>query len=187
MRTTSRLHCAVIAVAFLPCWPCWAFAQSSSPGNTATDVSAPASELGSVRVTPPVAPDLPAQQAGNATGAAETPLPPANLDADPIPGAVSAATTAGPSESPTVADQTSGPTTSSATAGIRAHTATEGLTRQQLADRASHQGGLGTDGVLMIVGGAAFIAGLIIGGGAGTAIAVAGAVLGLYGLYLYLR
>ena len=38
---------------------------------------------------------------------------------------------------------------------------------------------------LMIVGGAAFIAGLIIGDDAGTAIAVGGAVIGLYGLYLW--
>jgi hypothetical protein len=39
----------------------------------------------------------------------------------------------------------------------------------------------------MIVGGAAFVAGLIIGGGAGTAVAIAGAAVGLYGLYLYLQ
>jgi hypothetical protein len=38
---------------------------------------------------------------------------------------------------------------------------------------------------LMVVGGAAFIAGLIIGDDAGTAIAVGGAVIGLYGLYLW--
>ena len=38
---------------------------------------------------------------------------------------------------------------------------------------------------LMIVGGAAFIAGLIIGDDAGTAIAVAGAGIGLWGLYLW--
>jgi hypothetical protein len=51
----------------------------------------------------------------------------------------------------------------------------------------NNHGGFGTDGVLMIVGGAGFIAGLIIGGGGGTAIAIAGAVVALYGLYLYLR
>jgi len=38
---------------------------------------------------------------------------------------------------------------------------------------------------LMIVGGAAFLAGLIIGDDAGTAIAVGGAAIGLYGLYLW--
>jgi hypothetical protein len=40
---------------------------------------------------------------------------------------------------------------------------------------------------LMVVGGAAFVAGLIIGGGAGTAIAIGGAAAGLYGLYQYLQ
>lgn len=82
-----------------------------------------------------------------------------------------------------------GPSMSAATSGIRANTAKEDLSRQASADRAAaaHQGGLGTGGVLMIVGGAALLAGLLIGGGAGTAIAVAGAVAGLYGLYLYLQ
>ena len=40
---------------------------------------------------------------------------------------------------------------------------------------------------LMIVGGAAFIAGAIIGDTAGTIIMVGGAGVGLYGLYLYLQ
>lgn len=39
---------------------------------------------------------------------------------------------------------------------------------------------------LMIFGGAALITGLIIGGDAGTVIAVGGALVGLYGLYVYL-
>ena len=39
---------------------------------------------------------------------------------------------------------------------------------------------------LMILGGAALVTGLIIGGNAGTVIAVGGAVVGLYGLYVYL-
>ncbi|MGQ0642235.1 MAG: hypothetical protein ACT4P6_15920 [Gemmatimonadaceae bacterium] len=38
---------------------------------------------------------------------------------------------------------------------------------------------------LMIVGGAAFLAGLIIGDDVGTAIAVGGAIVGIYGLYLW--
>lgn len=38
---------------------------------------------------------------------------------------------------------------------------------------------------LMIAGGALFVAGLIIGGDAGTVVAVTGAALGAYGLYLY--
>ena len=40
---------------------------------------------------------------------------------------------------------------------------------------------------LMIVGGAAFVAGALIGDDAGTVLMVAGAGVGLYGLYLYLR
>ena len=58
----------------------------------------------------------------------------------------------------------------------------------RIADRAAEaHGAFSTSGILMIIGGAGFIAGLIIGGGAGTAIAIAGAVMALYGLYLYLR
>ena len=40
---------------------------------------------------------------------------------------------------------------------------------------------------MMIVGGAAFIAGALIDGDAGTIIMVGGAAVGLYGLYLYLQ
>jgi hypothetical protein len=40
---------------------------------------------------------------------------------------------------------------------------------------------------LMLVGGAAFLAGLLIGDDAGTAVALGGAIVGLYGLYLYLQ
>ncbi|MEO8623832.1 MAG: hypothetical protein ABI625_22315 [bacterium] len=40
---------------------------------------------------------------------------------------------------------------------------------------------------LMIVGGAAVLTGIVIGNGAGYAISVAGAVAGLYGLYIYLQ
>ena len=39
----------------------------------------------------------------------------------------------------------------------------------------------------MIVGGAAFLAGAIIGDDAGTIVMVGGAAVGLYGLYLYLQ
>jgi hypothetical protein len=38
---------------------------------------------------------------------------------------------------------------------------------------------------LMIVGGAAFLAGLLIGDDAGNAVAIGGAVIGIYGLYLW--
>jgi hypothetical protein len=39
----------------------------------------------------------------------------------------------------------------------------------------------------MFVGGALFVAGLLAGGDAGTLLVVAGAGIGAYGLYLYLR
>ena len=48
-------------------------------------------------------------------------------------------------------------------------------------------GGQGRGTALMIVGGAAVLVGLVIGNGAGNAIAVGGAVVGLYGLYQYLQ
>lgn len=47
--------------------------------------------------------------------------------------------------------------------------------------------GFGHAEALMIVGGAAFVAGLIIGGDAGTIVMLGGAGVGLYGLYLYLQ
>lgn len=40
---------------------------------------------------------------------------------------------------------------------------------------------------LMLVGGAALIVGLVVGGDAGTIFALGGAGIGLYGLYLYLQ
>jgi hypothetical protein len=40
---------------------------------------------------------------------------------------------------------------------------------------------------LMIAGGALFVAGLIVGDDAGTVLAVTGAAIGAYGLYLYFR
>lgn len=40
---------------------------------------------------------------------------------------------------------------------------------------------------LMIVGGAIFLAGAIIGDDAGTIIMISGAAIGIYGLYLYLQ
>jgi hypothetical protein len=47
--------------------------------------------------------------------------------------------------------------------------------------------GFGRAEALMIVGGAAVVIGLIIGDGAGNALAFGGAVAGLFGLYQYLR
>ena len=48
-------------------------------------------------------------------------------------------------------------------------------------------GGHGQAMTLMIVGGAGMIGGLLINDSAGNAIAIGGLLVGLYGLYLYLR
>ena len=57
----------------------------------------------------------------------------------------------------------------------------------QLNAAAAPRKGYGQPVALMVVGGAAVLTGLIIDNGAGTVIAVGGAVMGLYGLYEYLQ
>ncbi len=168
MYVPSRSQCAVMALAVFPLLllSLPATAQTSALSNAGDHSSSSTLQLSAEPITAPVTVETP-------DVSVETPAP--QLDADPIPAAP-----------PISAAADAGPTSASATAGI--HSSSPTLTRQQLADRASAaHGGFGTDGVLMIVGGAGFIAGLIIGGGAGTAIAIAGAVMALYGLYLYLR
>ena len=77
-----------------------------------------------------------------------------------------------------------GPTLDGATVGIR-HTTGQSATTPTNATPAVRHGDPST--ALMIVGGAAFLAGAIISGDAGTIIMVGGAAVGLYGLYLYLQ
>ena len=84
-----------------------------------------------------------------------------------------------PSVSPHTAP--AGPTMDAAAVGVR--NAPDAST----APAAPPRGGYGQPVALMVVGGAALIAGLIIGGGAGTAIAIGGAVAGLIGLYQYMQ
>src|SRR5688500_4637776 len=76
-----------------------------------------------------------------------------------------------------------GPTMDAASVAVRQPVTSETREPNPQARRA----GYGQPIALMVVGGAALLAGLIIGGGAGTAIAVGGAVVGLYGLYQYLQ
>ena len=57
----------------------------------------------------------------------------------------------------------------------------------ELATPAAARMGLGQARALMIVGGAALLAGAIVGGDAGAIIMVGGAVIGLVGLYEYLQ
>jgi hypothetical protein len=81
--------------------------------------------------------------------------------------------------SPEVAPAT-GPTQRAATLSPRRSTSTsKGVNAMRRPSRGSGVG-------LMILGGAALVTGLIIGDNAGTVIAVGGALIGLYGLYVYL-
>jgi hypothetical protein len=76
-----------------------------------------------------------------------------------------------------------GPTIASATAGIS--NTSNGSTEMTWNNNRRAKDPSGP--VLAIVGGAALIGGLLIGGGAGTAIAVGGLIMGLIGLYLWLK
>lgn len=79
-----------------------------------------------------------------------------------------------------VAEPTTGPTLASASVAVR-HAETP------VTSAPARRGGYGQPVALMVVGGAAFLTGLIIGDDAGTAIAIGGAVVGLVGLYQYLQ
>jgi hypothetical protein len=95
--------------------------------------------------------------------------------------------TAEPSSAPVVTASVAapaGPTLDAATIGIR-HSTDDAVTSPANVGPAVRHGDQAT--ALMIVGGAAFLAGAIISGDAGTIIMVGGAAVGLYGLYLYLQ
>ncbi|CAN5819008.1 hypothetical protein BH11GEM2_BH11GEM2_05340 [soil metagenome] len=77
-----------------------------------------------------------------------------------------------------------GPTLGSATVGVR-HVDAAAVTKASPA--APRAGGRSHGEVLMIVGGAAILTGIVVGNNAGYAISIAGAVVGLYGLYEYLQ
>ena len=77
----------------------------------------------------------------------------------------------------------SGPTMASASVAVRP-VETKNL---QLNAAATSRKGYGQPVALMVVGGGALLAGLIIGHDAGTVIAIGGTAMGLYGLYEYLQ
>jgi hypothetical protein len=82
-----------------------------------------------------------------------------------------------------VTPEAAGPTMDAASVAVR-----QPVTKEARAPYAApRRAGYGQPVALMVVGGAALLTGLIIGGGAGTAIAVGGAVVGLYGLYEFLQ
>jgi len=84
---------------------------------------------------------------------------------------------------------TGGPTVARATAGIRAAVAHDDRTRAQAADQiVRDNAGNPTKGtILLIIGGAAFAGGLVLGGTGGAALGIAGALVALYGIYLLLQ
>ena len=75
-----------------------------------------------------------------------------------------------------------GPTRAASVAGVRLAPSSAPLRVTSAAPSSSASGK-----TLAIVGGAGFLGGLIIGDDAGTAIAIAGLAVGLYGLYLWLK
>ncbi len=89
-----------------------------------------------------------------------------------------------PAASHSRAEHAAGPTVAASTVGIRAPSVAARTTAT--ASRDPHMGA-GTNIALMVVGGAALIVGAIISGTAGILIAVAGAAVGLYGLYGFIQ
>ena len=80
-----------------------------------------------------------------------------------------------------------GPQRDAAIAGVRVTDASRDQSSLAVAAPAVAKPGQRTRGTsLMILGTAAFVAGLLIGKDVGTGMAVGGALVGLYGLYLYL-
>jgi hypothetical protein len=77
-----------------------------------------------------------------------------------------------------------GPTVEAASVAVRP---TEPKQLQLNAAAAPRRAGYGQPVALMVVGGAGLLTGLIIGGDAGTVIAVGGSLVGLYGLYEFLQ
>jgi hypothetical protein len=102
-------------------------------------------------------------------------------------GAALAAPAAPPTEVPAVAAPAA-PMAVAAPAALTAPArATAELGQEQAALQARARNGFSQSQVLMIVGGAALLTGLIIGDDVGNVLAVGGAGVGLYGLYRYLQ
>lgn len=97
------------------------------------------------------------------------------LSAEPAPAAVAAPVVAAPV----------GPRLDVSAVGVQAPERAEQATEPASVAPAVHSAGRAE--ALMIVGAGAFIAGALIGGNAGTVFMVGGAVVGLYGLWLYVQ
>jgi hypothetical protein len=103
----------------------------------------------------------------------------ASVLARPHPAAAQAAA---PSPVATAASTSVGPTLAAARVGISTEDPAP-LAVNPAASRMSRREGR----IFALVGGAAVITGILIGGDAGTVIAIGGAGLGLYGLYIWQR
>jgi dienelactone hydrolase len=99
---------------------------------------------------------------------------------------------AGAQQAPTVPEAISprvvpaGPTIEGAVVGARTQPQQAAAPNDAVAAMQQRLG-LGQARALMIVGFAGVIVGLLVGGDAGTLVAIAGAAVGLYGLYHYLK
>jgi hypothetical protein len=87
------------------------------------------------------------------------------------------------SDSSVTTTRPAGPSADAARVAVSAPTSHE----LKVSTAAQRRAGLGQPIALMVVGGAGLLTGLIIGGDAGTVIAVGGSLVGLYGLYEYLQ
>ena len=94
------------------------------------------------------------------------------------------APTPAPSSGVAAADSTPLGSAMQASVAYRPAASTDSLSLEPQRRRSQ---GFGQAGAMMIAGGAAVVVGLIIGDDVGTLIAVGGAVVGLYGLYLYMK
>lgn len=80
-----------------------------------------------------------------------------------------------------------GPTLSAATVGARRVVPANAMDSREATAPFQVKRGNGQAAALMVVGGIAFVLGIVVGGGAGALMMVGGAAAGLYGLYLYLQ
>jgi hypothetical protein len=101
------------------------------------------------------------------------------------PAADSAAAAPSRTPVPTAAAPSAGVARDALVAGVQAPAAAPAGT--EMAQAGVTRATRGQAQALMLVGGAALIVGLVVGGDAGTIFALGGAGIGLYGLYLYLQ
>jgi hypothetical protein len=117
-------------------------------------------------------------------GAQEAASPAAELALRPMPADSAARFQGAP---PQAARDGAAPTLAGASVGVRSRSLAPDAAVAGEAAEAAYRRAFSQSQVLMIVGGAAFLTGAIIGDDAGTIVMIGGAAVGLYGLYLYLQ